>query len=162
MVYVLIGAGIILCALLAILSRRMLISAIWLAATSALVAVMIYLLGAPHIAVIELSVGAGLVTVLFVFAINIAGEDTTKLHSILPKPVAIGAIILAVFLALFLVIRATGIVEMPALAATKSAILWEERYLDLLLQIALVFSGVLGVLGLLADGKHTPDVEEQA
>jgi len=39
-------------------------------------AVLIYLLGAPEVAVIELSVGSGLVTVLFVFAFSITGETT--------------------------------------------------------------------------------------
>jgi uncharacterized MnhB-related membrane protein len=101
MVYVLIGAGILVCALLAVLARRLLLSAAWLALTSALVALMTYLLGAPHIAVIELSVGAGLVTVLFVFAINIAGEDITPLKSLVPKPLAVGSIVLAGGLALF-------------------------------------------------------------
>jgi len=64
---ILIGLGILASAILAIRTKRLLISAIWLAVASALTAVMIYLLGAPQIAVIELSVGAGLVTVLFVF-----------------------------------------------------------------------------------------------
>jgi len=50
-------------------------SALWLAGVSALVSIMCYLLGAYAVAVIELSVGAGLVTVLFVFAISIAGEE---------------------------------------------------------------------------------------
>ena len=71
----LVAAGILASAVLAIVSKRLLVSAIWLAVTSALVALMIYLLGAPQVAVIELSVGAGLVTVLFVFAINISGEE---------------------------------------------------------------------------------------
>lgn len=162
MVYVLIGVGILICALLAILSRRLLISAIWLAVTSALVAVMIYLLGAPHIAVIELSVGAGLVTVLFVFAINIAGEDTKKLRSLLPKPLAVSAVVLAVGLAIYLILHAAGLLDLSSIAASESSLLWQERYADFLLQIVLIFSGVLGVLGLLANKGHTPDIEEQS
>ncbi len=71
----LIVAATLVCALQAVRSRRLLMSALWLAGASALVALMMYLLGAPEVAVIELSVGAGLVTVLFVFAINIAGEE---------------------------------------------------------------------------------------
>lgn len=162
MVYVLIGVGILICALLAILSRRLLISAIWLAATSALVAVMIYLLGAPHIAVIELSVGAGLVTILFVLAINIAGEDTKKLRSLLPKPLAIGAVSLAGVLAIYLILHAAGLLDLSTIAASESSLLWQERYADFLLQIVLIFSGVLGVLGLLANKEHTPNIEEQS
>jgi hypothetical protein len=54
------------------------------------------------------------------------------------------------------------VLHLTPLTNPESAILWEERYLDLLLQIVLIFSGVLGVIGLLANGKHTPDVEEQS
>ena len=72
-------AAIFVCALMAVREERLLISALWLAGTSALAALVMYRLGAPEVAVIELSVGAGLVTVLFVFAINIAGEDTPSL-----------------------------------------------------------------------------------
>ena len=70
--------------------ERLLISALWLAGTSALAALMMYRLGAPEVAVIELSVGAGLVTVLFVFAINIAGEDTPSVRSLVPAPAGLG------------------------------------------------------------------------
>ncbi len=158
--YVLIGVGILAFGLLAILSRRLLISAIWLALTSALVAVLIYLLGAPHIAVIELSVGAGLVTVLFVFAINIAGEDTQRLNPVIPKPVSIGAVILAIGLGLLLVIRSGGQFQALAIPAEQSAILWQSRYIDLLIQVALIFSGVLGVIGLLAENLKPHQKEE--
>jgi uncharacterized MnhB-related membrane protein len=158
--YLLVGIGIIICAVLSILSRRLLISAVWLALTSALVAVMIYMLGAPHIAVIELSVGAGLVTVLFVFAINIAGEDTTRLKSLVPKPIAISCIIVAFALGLLLVLKSTSGVQFYGTTAGESTILWENRYIDFLLQIVLIFSGVLGVIGLLAE-KVKPDHEKE-
>lgn len=157
--YLLVGVGILACAILSVTSRRMLISAIWLAVTSALVAVMIYLLGAPHIAVIELSVGAGLVTVLFVFAINIAGEDTTRLKSLIPMPVAIAAVVLAIALGLVLILRANLTVALTEPDPGSSAILWQARYVDLLLQVALIFAGVLGVIGLLAE-KVKPHREE--
>ena len=62
---------ILLLALQAIRAVHLLHSAVWLAATSAMLSILFYLLGAPYVAVIELSVGAGLVTVLFIFAIGI-------------------------------------------------------------------------------------------
>ena len=71
----LIVAALLACALQAVRGTRLLIAALWLAGASALTALMMFRLGAPEVAVIELSVGAGLVTVLFVFAINIAGEE---------------------------------------------------------------------------------------
>ena len=155
MAFLLVGVAIVVFALLAILSRRMLISAIWLALTSAAVAVLIYLLGAPHIAVIELSVGAGLVTILFVFAINIAGEDTTRLQAIIPKPIAIGSILVAVVLGGLLILRSGDGIKLMQIPAEQSEIQWQSRYIDLLIQVGLIFAGVLGVIGLLAD-NHKP------
>ena len=161
--YVLIAAGILASAILAIASKRLLISAIWLALTSALVALMIYLLGAPQVAVIELSVGAGLVTVLFVFAINIAGEEVIDVKSILPKPLVWASILLAAALAIYLILRAVGFVQSPvAIEQEAASILWEDRYLDILLQVVLIFSGVLGVIGVLAHAKSEPRMEDKA
>jgi uncharacterized MnhB-related membrane protein len=160
--YILIGVGILVCSILAITSNRLLISAIWLALTSALVALLIFLLGAPHIAVIELSVGAGLVTVLFVFAINISGEEVVRRRSVLPRPLAWGSLLLAAALAVFLILRAVGIVHFADTPLSPSAILWQERYLDFLLQIALIFAGVLAVIGLLTPSKSETQKEEQA
>lgn len=161
MFIILTGVGILVTSIFAIRSRRLLISAVWLAVTSALVALLIYLLGAPHIAVIELSVGAGLVTVLFVFAINIAGEDTTKLLPQIPRGVAIPAVVLGFGLALVVVFRSAGIIALPTALENVSEILWEQRYLDLLLQIILIFAGVLGVLGLLSSDKPAKEMEEE-
>ena len=157
--YVLVAAGIFVCAILAISAKRLLGSAIWLAVTSALVALMMYLLGAAQLAVIELSVGAGLVTVLFVFAINISGEEPLNLLPVMPKPLAWGLVVIAVGLMAYLFISGTGLSTNLGAITTQATILWDERYLDFLLQIALVFCGVLGVLGLLSGGK--PDVQKE-
>lgn len=161
MFFILTGVGILVASVLAIQAKRLLISAIWLAVASALVALMLYLLGAPHIAVIELSVGAGLVTVLFVFAINIAGEESLKLHPQIPRGIAITAIVLGFGLALVVVLRSVGVIILPAVLENVSEILWEQRYLDLLLQIVLIFAGVLGVLGLLSSDKPAKEMEEE-
>ncbi len=156
----LVAAGILACAVLAVLPKRLLVSAIWLAVTSALVALMLYMLGAPQIAVIELSVGAGLVTVLFVFAINISGEERMDQKPVMPKMVSWGLIVIAAGLTIYMLING-GTMELTLMAPTTTpAILWEERYLDILLQIGFIFCGVLGVLGLLSSGK--PDIQKEA
>jgi uncharacterized MnhB-related membrane protein len=162
MVYVLVAVGILAGAILAIRSKRLLISAIWLAVTSALTALMFYLLGAVQVAVIELSVGAGLVTVLFVFAINISGEEAFDLQPVMPKPLAWGLIVIAVGLTIYLTIRGGGLALELQASADSPTILWSDRYLDILLQIALIFSGVLGVLGLLSEGEPKTQKEDQA
>lgn len=148
---IVIVAGILVCAVQAIRTERLLVSALWLAGTSALVALFMYQLGAPEIAAIELSVGAGLVTVLFVFAINIAGDEPLPARSILPRPLA--SVVVGVSMALFAWFALPSIrTAVPIPVADRFAtVLWDHRNLDLLLQIVLIFAGVLGVLGLLAD-----------
>jgi len=119
------------------------------------------MLGGAHLAVIELSVGAGLVTVLFVFAINISGEESFDKETILPKPYAWGSLIIAGGLAIFLIVKTLGIVNLPEPVAKTSMINWDARYLDIILQVALIFSGVLGVIGILAPGKESNGKEVQ-
>jgi len=151
----LISATLIL-AILAIQTKRLIMSALWLASVSTLLSIIFYLYGAHQLAVFELSVGAGLVTILFVFAINISGEESMRARSIIPKPFARGLVILAVLLlALFAMPLETSEVSLnpveiePLLASS----LWQQRALDILVQLVLIFSGVLGMLGLLAEAK---------
>lgn len=150
--YVLILLGLLVCSIQAIRAKRLLSSALWLAGASALTALLLYLLGAPYVAVIELSVGAGLVTVLFVFAINIAGEEALDLRSVLPRPLSWALVILAVALLGWMVLP--RLLPLPHLGPQLPfrEILWSDRKLDMLLQVVLIFSGVLGVLGLLSEG----------
>lgn len=160
--HVIIAIGTLACAIMAIRVQRLLVSALWLAGTSALVAMLIYLLGAPEVAVIELSVGAGLVTVLFVFAINIAGEEPHVIHAMIPKPLAYGAVILAVIIAGWLCLPTLS-VDLPASPILNlAASLWNDRAVDTVLQVVLIFAGVLGVLGLLAEGTTHTSLENKA
>ena len=57
--HVLLLLGAVVCAGMAVRARP-LHAALWLAALSALISIVLYRLGAPEVAVIELSVGAGL------------------------------------------------------------------------------------------------------
>ncbi len=95
MIYAMLVAGAVLCAVRAIRANQLLSSALWLAGVSALVSIILYRLGAHQIAVIELSVGAGLVTVLFVFAISIAGDDGLTARASLPGWLTVGVVVLA-------------------------------------------------------------------
>ncbi len=152
--YILIVLGMAICAIQAIRVHRLLFSALWLAGCSALVALLMYLIGAPEIAVIELSVGAGLVTVLFVFAINIAGdEEVIAVRSLIPKPLAWVLLGSAMLLLGWMVLP--GFLNMAGFPSEEglAVVLWQDRNLDLMLQVVLIFAGVLGVIGLLADSK---------
>jgi uncharacterized MnhB-related membrane protein len=156
MEYLPVAAGMVLCAVLAIRATRLLTAALWLAGVSVLTALTLYLIGAWEVAVIELSVGAGLVTVLFVFAIAIAGDDAMQSRSLIPKPIAWLLLTLALLLLGFLVLPTAGEVRTSTAETPFAVIFWQERALDVLVQIVLIFAGVLGVLGLLAEPKSPP------
>lgn len=151
LLHVIIVLGILICAIQSILSQRLLHSALWLAGCSALVALEMYLLGAPEVGVIELSVGAGLVTVLFVFAINIAGDEPIPALPIVPKPLALALVGVTVALLAWMDVDIFGVQVPVSLPHYFKTVLWENRLLDLLLQVVLIFAGVLDVLGLLAE-----------
>jgi uncharacterized MnhB-related membrane protein len=162
--YTLLGLGAAYCAYRAMISKHLLPSTLYLACVSALTTVTLYLLGAYEVAVIELSVGAGLVTVLLVYALSVVGDDVFDPTSIIPKPLAfllvagIGGLV--VWMAYPIVIRPNVYGDV-----LLAHVLWEHRALDVWVQVALIFSGVMGVLGLLSEkvhpqGQETPHIHE--
>ncbi len=158
---ILVAAGAVGCAVIAVSVRRLLVSALWLAGASALTALLLYLLGAPEIAAIELSVGAGLVTVLFVFAINIAGEEPIEKKSVVPRWLAGGIILAAVGLLAFMDLpRLT--MGLPEMAGNDFMLnFWTNRRLDMLLQLILIFAGVMAVVGLLSEDPAKREHKEE-
>jgi len=150
MEYLLLLLGAIFCAYRAIVSKKILSSTIYLGCISALVSAVLYLLGAPQVAVMELSVGAGLVTVLLVYAVSVVGEDALDPASVIPKPLAFVVVgLVAAFLGWMIypsiqIAPETGPVDL-------ASVLWQSRVLDVWIQIVLIFSGVMGVLGLLSE-----------
>ena len=137
-------------------AKRLLTAALWLAAVSALVAIALYQLGAPDVAVVELSVGAGLVTILFVFAITLAGDEAMDAPPIMPKWISWLLVLLAVG-AVGSAIQVAPASNAAAAETSFTAVFWQERSLDILIQIGLIFAGVLGVLNLLT-AKDTPSL----
>src|SRR6266545_2862764 len=158
--YIFLGLGAAFCAYRAVISKHLLPSTLYLACVSALATVTLYLLGAYEVAVIELSVGAGLVTVLLVYALSVVGEDVFDPTSIIPKPLAfllvagIGGLVIWMAYPLAIHPNANGEVLL-------ADVLWKHRALDVWVQIALIFSGVMGVLGLLAEKVHPDESQIQ-
>jgi NADH:ubiquinone oxidoreductase subunit 6 (subunit J) len=135
-------------------ARVLLTSALWLAGVSAMSSVLFFLYGARLVAVIELSVGAGLVTVLFVFAINIAGDDAIQSRSVPPLGWMMALAALFILLLGWFVWPSPAIAPIPSTPEPSlSVVLWQDRGLDLMVQMVLILSGVLGLLGLLAEVK---------
>lgn len=151
-IHLILVIGALICAYRAMISPRILSSTIYLACVSAAVATLLYLLGAYQVAVIELSVGAGLVTVLLVYAISVVGDDASDPGPVIPRPVAVG---LALLTAVMLGTMAYSLPSTVVIGRVPPLIraLWEQRVLDVWIQMVLIFAGVLGILGLLAEGK---------
>lgn len=150
MSYVLLGMF-VLSSLWAVLTPTLLRGAVALAAASATLTLIMFQMGAPLAGVFELSVCAGLITVVFVSTISL----TTPKDK--PQVAARSKARLRAFVPLFLVLAQVGLVlwlvGLPALqpaAATAEhdvrSVLWGERRLDLLGQVLMIFVGVFGVV----------------
>ena len=157
--YALFLLGAVFCAYRAIVSKKILSATIYLACISALISAAIYMLGAAQVAVMELSIGAGLVTVLLVYAVSVVGDDALDPPSVVPKPLAFGVV--------GLVAIVLGWMAYPAIPASfergsmnLAVSMWQSRVLDVGIHIALIFSGVMGVLGLLSE--KTPGRTEES
>src|SRR5574340_760147 len=148
--YAMLLLGAIVCAYRAIVAKRILSATIYLACISALVSVVLYMLGAPQVAVMELSVGAGLVTVMLVYALSVVGDDAMDSPSVIPKPLAI-ALVRVVALVLGWMVFPAIRIAVDSGSWSLAIVLWKSRVLDVWIQIALIFSGVMGVLGLLSE-----------
>lgn len=69
--YIAVSAAVLLGAVAAVLFKNLLRAAVALGAGSAALAILFFLLDAPYAAGFELSVGAGLISVLFIIAISL-------------------------------------------------------------------------------------------
>ncbi|MCP5099554.1 MAG: DUF4040 domain-containing protein [Chloroflexi bacterium] len=142
------------CAFQAVRSHQLISAALWLAGVSAIVAGLLYRLGAHDVAVIELSVGAGLVTILFVFAISVAGADVKVRQPVVPRLLSIGLLTIVAVLFAWLLFPMAEMGDAQLGVGNSFAItLWEVRGLDVLLQIGLMFGAVMCILGLIGETK---------
>jgi NADH:ubiquinone oxidoreductase subunit 6 (subunit J) len=153
---ILIISAMVICAALAVRAALLISSALWLAGASGCLAIALYLNGAHQAAVIELSVGAGLVTVLFLFSIGAAGEQDRNLRPVVPAWLS-RSLIAAFFVTLVGLLLPINLTPSQTSEAPFVQVLWEQRGLDLLVQVMLIFSGVMGLLGLLAEAKAPLD-----
>lgn len=148
MEYLLLVVGTLICAVLAVQARRLLTAALWLVGVSVLTAILLYMLDAYVMAVIELSLSAGLVTILMVFAITMVGADSPD------QPVSrpLNWLLIAAMLLLVIGLTLPLLPLQPTIPETAFAtIFWQLRQSDVFTQIAMIFAGVLGLLGLLTE-----------
>jgi len=97
-------------------------------------------------------VGAGLVTVLLVYAISVVGDDASDPGPVIPRSVAVGLTLLTIAMLGYMAYSLPSR-DVAARVPTLLRALWQQRVLDVWIQMVLIFAGVLGILGLLAEGK---------
>jgi len=140
--------------ILAVMIRSMLKSAISLAAASVFLAIVIFMMGAHWAAVVELSVCAGLITVVFVSAISLTtterrGEENSEEHrrryAFLPFLLIFMGIGLITVLALNNFQINIGDI-IPASFKEFGDAFWQTRQVDILGQIIVILTGTFAVV----------------
>jgi NADH-quinone oxidoreductase subunit J len=107
LLFYLLAATAVVTALGLLMSRNAVYAALFLVLNFGCVAVFYLLLGAPFIAMAQITVYAGAIMVLFLFVIMLLGADKLPKGEVLPfqRPLAIGAAVLLLAEAGFLLVR---------------------------------------------------------
>ncbi len=117
--------GVVLFCALAILAKDLIKAAISLAVASVLLGILFFTMNAPYAGVFEISVVAGLITVLFMLTIALTkAEDEVRER------------------------RWVKIVAAGAESGSFGDVLWKQRTFDLIGQLAVILAGVFAVLAL--------------
>jgi NADH-quinone oxidoreductase subunit J len=136
-----------------VMTSDLLRSAIGLALSSAVLCVILFHLGGPLAAVFELSVCAGLITVVFISTISLTKPQTAEVL----RSNKLKRLTRFIFLPLILAVVCwyvcaanlhPGQIALPIPGSGQDVrqILWSERRLDLVGQILIILAGVFGVV----------------
>jgi NADH-quinone oxidoreductase subunit J len=158
---------IVFTALWTVITPTPLRAAIGLALVSAFLTVAMFLMDAPLAGAFELSVCAGLITVVFISTISLTRPKET------PQLRERGRAHIRWFLPLILVLGVVGAamwhygythqVSLPPARTTDvRQVLWQFRRLDLLGQILIIFVGVFGVVILFKEERKARTTLEEA
>lgn len=141
-----------LAALWTVMARSLLRSAIGLAMTSALLTVVMFQLASPMAAVFELSVCAGLISVIFITTISLTqpltmSEVNEQMKRRLGRFIYLPFLLAAVALAIIILRPAISLpFASPDPINSVSLTLWQLRQLDLIGQIIILLAGAFGVV----------------
>lgn len=151
LIYISLALLLVLC-ILTVMSKSLLKSAVCLAAASAMLGVILYILGAVWAAVIEVSACSGLVTVIFISAISLSRakkEDVEKTYA--DKKQMRFLPYLLVICGILLIVAAITVKDFSApVAAAKVSedfrnIFWNTRQADIFGQIITILVGGIAV-----------------
>ena len=161
-IMILLLVGLVISALMTVMIRDLLKAAVSLAILSAVLTVILFILKAPLAAVFELSVCAGLITVVFISTISMTKlrtkeqvaqhkEERRKRFRLLPV-----IVIALVSTGFALVLPNLGDMipqTVPHVStAAEATVFWSQRQADLLGQIVIGLAGVFGVLIFFKEG----------
>ncbi len=148
----------LLCSVLAVMLRSIIKNAICLAAASAALGLIMYVMGAPAAAVFEVSVCSGLITVIFISGISLsrAGKNDVREEFSDGKRMHLLPVILLVAGALMMV-AACGIhfaiARGEALNLDYREVFWNQRGADIWGQIIVMLTGGIAISVLLKERK---------
>jgi len=149
-------AGLVVSAVMCVIIRDLLKAAIALAMVSAILAIIMFMSNAHLAAVFELSVCAGLVTVVFISSISMTRlrtkEDIAEQERLRRRRFELLPVLLIVILSVLLFAfwpRLSSVVPYsaaPPETVTEQDLFWHTRQADLLGQLVAILAGVFGVL----------------
>jgi len=144
--------SLVACAILCIVCPNLIKAALWMAGMSAILALIMFLLGAPLAAAFELSVCAGLIPVIFISAssmtkITSREEQEEKRKERHRRFVYLPFLLITLGTVLLFVLWPHVSVLLPDTfltpgSATAQQILWNRRQVDLVGQIVIILVGV--------------------
>ncbi len=148
-----------------VLSKNLLRAAVSLALASVTLSAILFMKGAWMAAFFELSVCAGLITVLFVSTLSLTRDSDTKTEARVPGNIFFFMMALMVFLAVDVYAVKWIFTHLPRQApavegASFAKTFWETRTTDIIGQVALLLAGVFAILALFKrkavhhGGKH--------
>ncbi len=149
--------GLVLFSVLAILLKDLLKSAISLAVASLFLGIVFFRMNAAYAGVFEISVVAGLITVLFILTIALTKADDEVRESKVSNLVF--PLFFIVFVAIDALVMKGLLQKVPALPGAAESgsfgeVLWKQRTLDLVGQIAVILAGVFAVIALFRKRDH--------
>ncbi len=145
----------------AVMLRNMLYSAMLLAICSIMLAIVMFKLNAPWAGVFELSVCAGLITVLFASTVSMIRTNkkyfvVSKMSKYLPVAVILFGVLLFLLGKPFLSVLMAE--HKAHVSQAVGNIIWNVRFKDVIAQLAILIAGVLAIKAFF--GKHSDETEE--
>jgi NADH-quinone oxidoreductase subunit J len=138
-------------ALWAVMATRLIYAALGLALASIVLAIVMFRMGSPYAAVIELSVCAGLITAIFISVISLAKHETVAEIELRMKrrwkkyaPLPFAAAVLGIVLSL--AAKHPRSLPQPLAEGDVRKVFWHMRQADLLGQILIVLVGAFGIV----------------